>query len=75
MSTGGAGNNTGAPNPKQRLIASLAAQLQTLAERTRHLDQLTLTTAEQAKYMRSLGGLHAAWSVIGHTVWSAVGQA
>lgn len=46
---------------KHRQIAQLSAQLAILAERTEHLERLTLTTAEQAKFMRSLGGLHAGW--------------
>ncbi|GAA6020227.1 hypothetical protein JCM10207_004379 [Rhodosporidiobolus poonsookiae] len=44
-----------------RQIAHLAQQLQVLAQRTAQLEQLSATTAEQASYMRLLGGSHAAW--------------
>ncbi|BGP21410.1 hypothetical protein Rt10032_c01g0122 [Rhodotorula toruloides] len=46
---------------KTRQIAHLAQQLQLLAQRTEQLEQLSATTAEQASYMRLLGGYHAAW--------------
>jgi len=54
-----------APQPqmstKHRQIAQLSQQLALLAERTEQLERLTQTTAEQAKFMRSLGGNHAGW--------------
>ncbi|GAA5856177.1 hypothetical protein JCM8547_000805 [Rhodosporidiobolus lusitaniae] len=46
---------------KSGQIAALVQSLQTLAERTRDLEQLSATTSEQASYMRLLGGHHAAW--------------
>ncbi|GAA6035926.1 hypothetical protein JCM8097_005169 [Rhodosporidiobolus ruineniae] len=42
-------------------ISELARKLHILAERTEQLEQLSATTAEQASYMRLLGGYHAAW--------------
>ncbi|ORY75002.1 hypothetical protein BCR35DRAFT_306401 [Leucosporidium creatinivorum] len=54
-----------APQPqlstKHRQIAQLSQQLALLSERTEQLERLTQTTAEQAKFMRSLGGHHAGW--------------
>ncbi|GAA5907556.1 hypothetical protein JCM6882_004405 [Rhodosporidiobolus microsporus] len=50
-----------APSAKTRQIAHLASQLQLLSQRTQQLEQLSATTAEQASYMRLLGGYHAAW--------------
>jgi len=46
---------------KHRQIAHLAQQFQVLAGRTEQLDRLTVTTAEQASYMRLLGAYHASW--------------
>ncbi|BGP12485.1 hypothetical protein JCM10213_006947 [Rhodosporidiobolus nylandii] len=44
---------------KTRQIAHLARELQLLAQKTEQLEQLSATTAEQASYMRLLGGYHA----------------
>ncbi|GAA5997291.1 uncharacterized protein JCM10292_000156 [Rhodotorula paludigena] len=52
---------TSQASTKTRQIAHLAQQLQLLAQRTEQLEQLSATTAEQASYMRLLGGYHAAW--------------
>ncbi|KAL8286125.1 hypothetical protein RQP46_004613 [Phenoliferia psychrophenolica] len=46
---------------KHRQLAHLAAQFQLLAQRTEHLERLTVTTAEQASYMRLLGAYHSSW--------------
>ncbi|SCV68788.1 BQ2448_909 [Microbotryum intermedium] len=46
---------------KQGQIQNLSQQLATLAQRTEELERLTITTAEQASYMRLLGAYHAAW--------------
>ncbi|KAG0661844.1 hypothetical protein C6P46_003735 [Rhodotorula mucilaginosa] len=51
----------GATSTKTRQLAHLAQQLHVLAQRTEQLEQLTAVTAEQASYMRLLGGHHAAW--------------
>lgn len=55
--------NATSGSTKARQIAHLAQQLQLLAQRTEQLEQLSAVTAEQASYMRMLGGYHAAWSV------------
>lgn len=55
---------TSQASTKTRQIAHLAQQLQLLAQRTEQLEQLSATTAEQASYMRLLGGYHAAWCVL-----------
>lgn len=49
---------------KHRQLAHLAAQFQTLAARTEQLERLTVTTAEQASYMRLLGAYHSSWSAL-----------
>ncbi|KAM0793353.1 hypothetical protein ACM66B_000808 [Microbotryomycetes sp. NB124-2] len=54
-------NNTTATSNKQRQLHLLAQQLSVLSERVDQLDRLTITTSEQAKFMRSLAGYHAAW--------------
>ncbi|GAA5828229.1 hypothetical protein JCM11251_002645 [Rhodosporidiobolus azoricus] len=46
---------------KSRQTTHLASLLSQLAQRTQQLEQLSATTAEQASYMRLLGGYHAAW--------------
>lgn len=46
---------------KHRQIAHLAQQLGVLASRTEQLERLTVTTAEQASYMRLLAAYHASW--------------
>lgn len=46
---------------KHRQIAHLAQQFQVLATRAEQMERLTLTTAEQASYLRLLGGYHASW--------------
>ncbi|KAK4055306.1 hypothetical protein OIV83_000589 [Microbotryomycetes sp. JL201] len=54
-------NNTTATSNKQRQLHLLAQQLSVLSDRVAELDRLTITTSEQAKFMRSLAGYHAAW--------------
>ncbi|KAI5478570.1 hypothetical protein MNV49_004829 [Pseudohyphozyma bogoriensis] len=46
---------------KSRQLQALAHQLQVLASRAEQLDRLTVTTGEQATYMRMLGTYHASW--------------
>ncbi|KAK4050487.1 hypothetical protein OIO90_005070 [Microbotryomycetes sp. JL221] len=53
--------NTTITTNKQRQLNVLAQQLSVLSERVDQLDRLTITTSEQAKFMRSLAGYHAAW--------------
>lgn len=48
---------------KHRQIAHLAQQLTLLSSRAETLEKLTVTTAEQASYMRLLGAYHASWYV------------
>ncbi|BGP52706.1 hypothetical protein JCM8202_004766 [Rhodotorula sphaerocarpa] len=57
----GSSANAGTTSTKTRQIAHLAQQLQVLAQRTEQLEQLSAVMAEQASYMRLLGGHHAAW--------------
>ena len=46
---------------KQGQIAHLSKQLKVLQERTETTEKLIITTAEQASYIKLLGGYHAAW--------------
>lgn len=54
------------PTIKQRQVAHLSQQLQRLSSQVDELKDITITTAEQAAYMRLLGGYHASWSVRTH---------
>lgn len=56
---------------KHRQIAHLAQQFQVLATRAEQMERLTLTTAEQASYLRLLGGYHASWFIAAGAVMTA----
>lgn len=63
MSSSTAAASTSSTAIKHRQMAHLAQQFQVLASRAEQLERLTVTTAEQAYYIRLLGGYHASWFV------------
>ncbi|GAA5950335.1 hypothetical protein JCM3765_004511 [Sporobolomyces pararoseus] len=48
------------PSPQTQSLVYLSSQLHLLSQRTEQLAHLTAVTAEQASYMRLLGGSQAA---------------
>lgn len=56
-------NPTSSAAVKQRQLAHLASQFSVLAQRYDQLERLTVTTAEQASYMRLLAAYHSSWYV------------
>lgn len=46
---------------KRAQIGHLASQLTLLSQRSEELERLMVTTAEQASYIKLLGGYHASW--------------